>query len=130
MSGVRFRREGRAGHLVLDRPEALNALTHAMVRALDAKLAAWEHDPGIATVVLTGAGERGLCAGGDIRAIHDAARAGDATAATAFWRDEYRLDARIARYPKPYVAVMDGIVMGGGVGLSAHGSVRIVTERT
>ncbi|MFF8546785.1 enoyl-CoA hydratase/isomerase family protein [Streptomyces albidoflavus] len=130
MSGVRFRREGRAGHLVLDRPEALNALTHAMVRAVDAKLAAWEHDPGIATVVLTGAGERGLCAGGDIRAIHDAARAGDVTAATAFWRDEYRLDARIARYPKPYVAVMDGIVMGGGVGLSAHGSVRIVTERS
>ncbi|AGI86557.1 3-hydroxyisobutyryl-CoA hydrolase [Streptomyces albidoflavus] len=130
MSGVRFRREGRAGHLVLDRPEALNALTHAMVRAVDAKLAAWEHDPGIATVVLTGAGERGLCAGGDIRAIHDAARSGDATAATAFWRDEYRLDARIARYPKPYVAVMDGIVMGGGVGLSAQGSVRIVTERS
>jgi enoyl-CoA hydratase len=84
----------------------------------------------VETVVITGAGERGLCAGGDIRAIHDDARDGDGTASAAFWRDEYRLNARIARYPKPYVAVMDGIVMGGGVGVSAHGSVRVVTERS
>ncbi|MFB7916795.1 enoyl-CoA hydratase/isomerase family protein [Streptomyces sp. NPDC056061] len=122
--------EGRAAHIVLNRPRALNALNHTMVRRIDAALAAWEHDPAVETVVLTGAGERGLCAGGDIRAIHDDARDGDGTASAAFWRDEYRLDARIARYPKPYVAVMDGIVMGGGVGLSAHGSVRIATERS
>ncbi|GHH49791.1 enoyl-CoA hydratase/isomerase family protein [Streptomyces candidus] len=122
--------EGRAGHLVLNRPRALNALTHPMVRTLDAALAAWESDPGVETVVLSGAGGRGLCAGGDIRAIHDDARDGDGRATEAFWWDEYRLNARIARFPKPYVALMDGIVMGGGVGVSAHGGVRVVTERS
>lgn len=121
---------GRAAHITLNRPKALNALTHAMVRRIDEALTAWEKDPAVETVVLTGAGERGLCAGGDIRAIHDDARDGDGTATADFWRDEYRLNARIARYPKPYVAVMDGIVMGGGVGVSAHGRVRIVTERS
>ncbi|MFF0435296.1 enoyl-CoA hydratase/isomerase family protein [Streptomyces sp. NPDC004327] len=121
--------EGRAGFLTLNRPRAINALTHAMVLRIDEALTAWEHDPAVETVVIRGAGERGLCAGGDIRAIHDDARAGG-TATPDFWRDEYRLNARIARYPKPYVAFMDGIVMGGGVGVSAHGSVRIVTERS
>ncbi|MFB7864954.1 enoyl-CoA hydratase/isomerase family protein [Streptomyces sp. NPDC056069] len=121
--------EGRAGFLTLNRPRAINALTHGMVRRIDEALTAWEHDPAVTTVVLRGAGERGLCAGGDIRAIHDDARAGG-TATVGFWRDEYRLNARVARYPKPYVAFMDGIVMGGGVGVSAHGSVRIVTERS
>jgi enoyl-CoA hydratase len=101
-----------------------------MVRRIDEALTEWERDTAVETVVITGAGERGLCAGGDIRAIHDDARDGDGTASAAFWRDEYRLNARIARYPKPYVAVMDGIVMGGGVGVSAHGSVRVVTERS
>ncbi|MEU2061249.1 enoyl-CoA hydratase/isomerase family protein [Streptomyces sp. NPDC013455] len=127
---VLLRTEGRAGYLTLNRPGALNALNHAMVRAVDAALTVWESDPAVETVVITGAGERGLCAGGDIRVIHDDARDGDGTASAAFWRDEYRLNARIARYPKPYVAVMDGIVMGGGVGVSAHGSVRIVTDRS
>ncbi|MEV6117500.1 enoyl-CoA hydratase/isomerase family protein [Streptomyces sp. NPDC052109] len=127
---VLFHTAGRAAHITLNRPRALNALTHAMVRSIDEALTAWEHDPAVETVVITGAGERGLCAGGDIRAVHDDARDGDGTASAAFWRDEYRLNARIARYPKPYVAVMDGIVMGGGVGVSAHGSVRIVTERS
>ncbi|MFF4169437.1 enoyl-CoA hydratase/isomerase family protein [Streptomyces sp. NPDC001744] len=126
---VLLRTEGRAGFVTLNRPRAINALTHAMVLAVDAALTEWEHDPAVTTVVLEGAGERGLCAGGDIRAIHDDARAGGAASA-AFWRDEYRLNARIARYPKPYVALMDGIVMGGGVGLSAHGSHRVVTERS
>ncbi|MEK2478018.1 MULTISPECIES: enoyl-CoA hydratase/isomerase family protein [Streptomyces] len=121
---------GRTARLTLNRPRALNALTHPMVRALDQALTDWEHDPAVETVVLTGAGERGLCAGGDIRAIHDDARDGDGSASAAFWRDEYRLNARIARYPKPYVALMDGIVMGGGVGISAHAAVRIVTERS
>ncbi|WP_327674495.1 enoyl-CoA hydratase/isomerase family protein [Kitasatospora sp. NBC_00458] len=123
-------RDGRAGLIVLNRPKALNALTHGMVRRIAAALDAWEYDDSVATVVVTGAGERGLCAGGDIVAIHRAATGGDRRATEEFWRDEYRLNARIARYPKPYVAVMDGIVMGGGVGISAHGSVRIVTERT
>ncbi|MFF5302757.1 enoyl-CoA hydratase/isomerase family protein [Streptomyces sp. NPDC013161] len=127
---VLVRVEGRAAYLTLNRPKALNALTHQMVRRIDGALTAWEHDPSVETVVLTGAGERGLCAGGDIRAIHNDARDGDGSASAAFWRDEYRLNARIARYPKPYVAIMDGIVMGGGVGVSAHGSFRIVTERS
>ncbi|WP_370122152.1 enoyl-CoA hydratase/isomerase family protein [Streptacidiphilus sp. MAP12-33] len=127
---VLIERRGRAGVIVLNRPRALNALTHGMVLAVAAALDAWEHDESVATVVLTGAGERGLCAGGDIVAIHRAATTGDPGDAEAFWRDEYRLNARIARYPKPYVALMDGIVMGGGVGLSAHGGVRVVTERT
>lgn len=121
---------GRAAHITLNRPRALNALNHAMVRRIDEALTAWEHDPAVETVVLTGAGDRALCAGGDIRVVHDDARDGDGSVAAAFWRDEYRLNARIARYPKPYVAVMDGIVMGGGVGLSAHGGVRVVTERS
>ncbi|WP_225821795.1 enoyl-CoA hydratase/isomerase family protein [Streptomyces naphthomycinicus] len=122
--------EGRSARITLNRPRALNALNHEMVRRIDAALTAWEHDPAVETVVITGAGERGLCAGGDIRAVHDDARDGDGTASAAFWRDEYHLNARIARYPKPYVALMDGIVMGGGVGVSAHGGVRVVTERS
>ncbi|MFI6558439.1 enoyl-CoA hydratase/isomerase family protein [Streptomyces griseus] len=126
---VLARTEGRTGVLTLNRPKALNALTHAMVETIAAALDRWEHDPEVGAVVITGAGERGLCAGGDIRSIHEDARVGG-RASAAFWRDEYRLNARIARYPKPYVAVMDGIVMGGGVGVSAHGSVRIVTERS
>lgn len=128
-SDVLVHTEGRAGFLTLHRPRAINALTHAMARRIDAALTAWEHDPAVTTVVIRGAGERGLCAGGDIRAIHDDVRAGG-TATIDFWRDEYRLNARIARYPKPYVAFMDGIVMGGGVGVSGHGSVRVVTERS
>ncbi|MGW1494728.1 enoyl-CoA hydratase/isomerase family protein [Streptomyces sp. NPDC002402] len=126
---VLLRTEGRAGYITLNRPRALNALTHPMVRTVDAALAAWEQDPAVEVVVIAGGGERGLCAGGDIRAIHADALAGG-SGSVAFWRDEYRLNARIARYSKPYVALMDGIVMGGGVGVSAHGDVRIVTERS
>ncbi|ROQ93952.1 enoyl-CoA hydratase [Streptomyces sp. 2132.2] len=126
---VLVRTEGRCGRLVLNRPKALNALNHSMVLRIEEALTAWRDDPAVETVVISGAGERGLCAGGDIRAIHEDARTGGAASAD-FWRDEYRLNALIARYPKPYVALMDGIVMGGGVGISAHGSVRIVTERS
>ncbi|MBN0042955.1 enoyl-CoA hydratase/isomerase family protein [Streptomyces actuosus] len=127
---VLFGTSGRTARITLNRPRALNALNHEMVRRIDEALTAWENDPAVEAVVVSGAGERGLCAGGDIRAVHDDARDGDGTASAAFWRDEYRLNARLARYPKPYVALMDGIVMGGGVGVSAHGSVRIVTERS
>ncbi|MFE6504900.1 enoyl-CoA hydratase/isomerase family protein [Kitasatospora sp. NPDC057738] len=123
-------REGRAGLIVLNRPAALNALTHGMVRRISEALDTWENDEQVGTVVISGAGERAFCAGGDIVAIHRAATGGDPGAVEEFWRDEYRLNARIARYPKPYVALMNGIVMGGGVGVSAHGSVRIVTETT
>ncbi|MEV7215553.1 enoyl-CoA hydratase/isomerase family protein [Kitasatospora cineracea] len=127
---VLLQREGRTGLIVLNRPKALNALTHPMVRRIAEALDAWERDDRITTVVITGAGGRAFCAGGDIVAIHRAATGGDPGAVEEFWRDEYRLNARIARYPKPYVAVMSGIVMGGGVGVSAHGSVRIATETT
>ncbi|MEV7009258.1 enoyl-CoA hydratase/isomerase family protein [Streptosporangium sp. NPDC051022] len=120
---------GRLGLITLNRPKALNALNHDMVRRLDAVLRMWADDDAVAAVLVRGAGERGLCAGGDIRAIHEDAKA-KGGASAAFWRDEYRLNARVARYGKPYVALMDGIVMGGGVGVSAHGGVRVVTERT
>lgn len=126
---VLVRRQGRLGHIVLNRPRAINALTHTMVQDIAAALDSWEHDDGVGTVLLTGSGERGLCAGGDIVAIYQDAQAGGGATA-GFWAGEYALNARIARYPKPYVAFMDGLVLGGGVGVSAHGSVRIVTERT
>lgn len=120
---------GRSLHITLNRPRAINALTHTMVRLLDEALADAERDETVTSVVLAGAGDRGLCAGGDIRALHDDTRAGGRESLD-FWRDEYRLNARIARLSKPYVALMDGIVMGGGVGVSAHGSFRLVTERS
>lgn len=128
-NAVLFTVEGHTGVVTLNRPKALNALTRPMVVRIDAALAAWERDPAIAQVLIRGAGERGLCAGGDIRAIYEDARVGGGGSA-GFWRDEYRLNARIAGFSKPYVALMDGLVMGGGVGVSAHGSVRIVTERS
>ncbi|MGW3043426.1 enoyl-CoA hydratase/isomerase family protein [Kitasatospora sp. NPDC001159] len=121
--------DGGLGRIVLNRPRALNSLTQGMITALRATLDDWATDDRVRAVVLTGAGERGLCAGADIRAMHDDAQAGGA-GTRAFFRDEYRLNALIADYPKPYLAVMDGIAMGGGVGLSAHGAVRIVTERS
>ncbi len=126
---VLVRRAGRLGHLVLNRPKAMNALTRPMVNAIAAALDEWEADDAVDTVLLTGAGERGLCAGGDIVGMYHDALAGGSQS-RSFWRDEYRLNARIARYPKPYVAFMDGVVLGGGIGVSAHGSARIVTERT
>ncbi|MFF7991402.1 enoyl-CoA hydratase/isomerase family protein [Kitasatospora xanthocidica] len=126
---VRTFLDGGLGRIVLNRPRALNSLTHGMITTVRATLDDWAADDRVRAVVLTGAGERGLCAGADIRAMHDDAKAGGA-GTRAFFRDEYRVNALIARYPKPYVAVMDGITMGGGVGLSAHGAVRIVTERS
>lgn len=126
---VVVRVEGVLGHLTLNRPRAINALTLGMVRQIDAALTDWEQDPAVAAVLIDGAGERGLCAGGDIRAIYEAAQAGDPAPLT-FWREEYRLNARLASYAKPIVALMDGIVMGGGIGVSAHASHRVVTERS
>ncbi|MEV0676471.1 enoyl-CoA hydratase/isomerase family protein [Actinosynnema sp. NPDC050436] len=129
MGEVDIRVERGVGRITLNRPEAINALTHSMVLEVDAALVAWAADDGVRSVLLDGAGDRGLCAGGDIRAVHRDADAGG-TATPGFWADEYRMNARVARFPKPYVALMDGVVMGGGVGVSAHGSVRVVTERT
>jgi enoyl-CoA hydratase len=117
------------GRITLNRPRAINALNHQMVTTISDILRRWSGDDSVTTVVLDGAGERGFCAGGDIRAIYDDARSGG-TASIDFWRDEYRLNVMIARYRKPVVALMDGLVMGGGVGLSAHASHRIVTDRS
>lgn len=126
---VLIERDGALGRIVLNRPKAINALTHTMVTAIHGALREWASDPQIAAVAVTGAGERGLCAGGDIRSIYDDSKAGG-HATDDFWADEYRLNRYISEYPKPYIAVMDGLVMGGGVGVSAHGSHRIATERS
>ena len=126
---VLFERRGRLGVVTLNRPNAVNALTAGMASAMLEQLTLWADDDAVAAVLVRGAGDRGLCAGGDIVAIYrDMLDGGDATA--GFWAEEYRLNLLISEYPKPYVAFMDGLVLGGGVGISAHGSVRIVTERT
>ncbi|MGB8400995.1 enoyl-CoA hydratase/isomerase family protein [Bradyrhizobium sp.] len=123
------RREGAAGIIRLNRPKAINAVTLEMFRDIDTALDRFEADPAVGVIVLEGAGERGLCAGGDIRALYESSKIrGDL--GKILWREEYILNARIAKFAKPYVAFMDGIVMGGGVGLSAHGRHRVVTERT
>jgi enoyl-CoA hydratase len=124
-----IRREGRAGRITMNRPQALNALTHAMVGRIWPALIAWRDDPAVELVLLDGEGERGLCAGGDVRSLYESRMLGSSYART-FWRDEYRLNALIGRYPKPFVALQDGIVMGGGIGLSGHARHRIVTERS
>jgi enoyl-CoA hydratase len=123
------RREGAVGVIRLNRPKTINAVTLEMFRDVDRALDAFESDPAVGLILLEGAGERGLCAGGDIRALYESSQIkGDL--GKILWREEYILNARIAKFAKPYVAFMDGIVMGGGVGLSAHGSHRVVTERT
>jgi enoyl-CoA hydratase len=127
---VKFRAERGLGWITLNRPQAINALTHEMIRRIDAQLAAWAGDDRIGGVVLDGTGERGLCSGGDIVAIYRDLRAGGGSASFDLWRDEFAMDLRVAQYPKPYLAVASGTVMGGGVGLSAHGTVRVVTATT
>jgi enoyl-CoA hydratase len=126
---VLVREERALRHITLNRPKALNALTLDMARTITAFLRAWAADPKVGTVLLDGAGERGFCAGGDIRALYDAAKAGSSLPAQ-FWSTEYHLDVLIARYRKPIVVIMDGLVMGGGVGLSVHAAHRVVTERS
>lgn len=128
-SDVLVEHRGALGHITLNRPKVMNALTRDMVNTIAAALDEWEHDDSVATILLSGAGGRGLCAGGDIVGLyHDALAGGAGT--RLFWRDEYRLNARISAYPKPFVAFMDGVVLGGGIGVSAHANARIVTERT
>ncbi|MCW3473029.1 enoyl-CoA hydratase/isomerase family protein [Limobrevibacterium gyesilva] len=121
-------RNGRIGHILLNRPKALNALDTAMIRAMTAALAAWRDDPAVHAVVIEGAGGRAFCAGGDIRAIRTLALAGERAAIEAFFAEEYALNALIDEYPKPYVAVIDGICMGGGIGVSVHGQMRVTSE--
>ncbi|MCE9648871.1 MAG: enoyl-CoA hydratase/isomerase family protein [Parvibaculum sp.] len=125
---VIFTRDGVAGVITLNRPKALNALTLGMVRAIHPQLKAWAADDAVKLVVVEGAGEKAFCAGGDIRALHDWGKAGDREVID-FYREEYRLNVYIKNYPKPYIALMDGIDMGGGVGVSVNGSHRVATER-
>ncbi|WP_417694954.1 enoyl-CoA hydratase/isomerase family protein [Roseibium sp.] len=126
---ILYEKRGGLGLAVLNRPKALNALNHHMVLSFSAQLDLWEKDPEIRVVCLMGSGGKAFCAGGDIRAIYDARQNGDPIP-TEFFRDEYRLNDQIARYSKPYVALIDGIVMGGGAGLSMHGAYRVGAERT
>ncbi len=122
---IRFERSGKAGIVTLTRPKALNALTHRMVKALSAALTAWEEDRGVEVVILKAEG-RAFCAGGDILAVYKAWQEGRRLA--EFFADEYRLNAQINRFRKPYISLIDGICMGGGMGISVHGSHRVMTE--
>ena len=127
MADIEFSLAGAIGQVLLNRPGQLNALTHEMCIALDSQLVAWAVDPSISALVVRGAGEKAFCAGGDVRRLYDEGTSGG-TYPRQFYRDEYRLNRRIKTFPKPYIAILDGIVMGGGVGVSLHGSHRIVSE--
>jgi enoyl-CoA hydratase len=124
---VLFERRGALGLITLNRPKALNALTHEMCLGMKAQLDEWAHEDAVKTVAIRGAGDRAFCAGGDIRALYDSGKAGTPYALD-FYRDEYILNATIKHFPKPYVALIHGIVMGGGVGVSVHGSHRVANE--
>jgi enoyl-CoA hydratase len=128
-SDILFERRGAAGIVTLNRPKALNAVSHAMVLAFHAQLNDWAHDPAITRVVITAAGERAFSAGGDIRALYDLGKAGRHGEALRFWADEYPLNIAIKNYRKPYVALIDGIAMGGGIGVSVHGSHRVAGDK-
>ena len=121
-------RQGRIGHILLNRPKALNALDIGMIRGITAALAEWRDDPSVHAVAMEGAGGKAFCAGGDIRAIRAHALAGEHDAVAAFFREEYALNAMIDEFPKPYIAIIDGVCMGGGIGLSVHGDIRVTSE--
>ncbi len=121
--------EGALGHLTLNRPRSLNALTPVMIGDLHSALREWADEPAVEAVLIDGAGDRGLCAGGDIKVVYEGIR-GNTLVPLQFWTHEYEMNAAIAAFPKPFVAIMDGLVFGGGIGVSVHGSVRIVTERS
>src|SRR3984885_13012617 len=129
---ILFGREGGVATVLLNRPQALNAFTLGMYRRLDPMLRAWAQDPAVRAVLVEGAGERAFCAGGDVRAVYEAGKgiAGGRNFPSVFFAEEYRIIRRIHHFPKPYVAVIDGITMGGGAGVSVNGAWRIATERT
>jgi len=130
MSDLLIRQEGRAGRLTLNRPKALNALTHAICLETTQALTDWAADPSVALVILDGAGERAFCSGGDIAQVTAAGKRGDFAMGRDFWRDEYRMNLLLSRYPKPVVSFLHGFVMGGGVGYGCHIPHRIVGEST
>src|SRR5436190_20265425 len=129
---ILFGCEGNVATVTLNRPQALNAFTLDMYRRFDPMLRAWAEDSSVKAVLIRGAGERAFCAGGDVRAIYEAGRglSGDRSLTSVFFREEYELIRHIHRYPKPYVAIIDGITMGGGAGVSVNGAYRVATERT
>ncbi|MEM7178849.1 MAG: enoyl-CoA hydratase/isomerase family protein [Pseudomonadota bacterium] len=128
MTELLVRKEGHAGRITLNRPHALNALTYDMLMSIEQALDAWETDSDVSLVLIDAVGDKAFAAGGDIVDLYRTGREGDYAFGRKFWADEYRVNARIARYAKPHVAVMTGFTMGGGVGISAHGSHRIVTD--
>lgn len=128
MSDIFIRKEGCAGRITLTRQKALNALSHEMARALDAALIDWAADDAVKLILIDAEGEKAFCAGGDIREMYDTGITGDFEPSRAFWRDEYRMNARLFEYEKPIVSFMQGYVMGGGVGIGCHASHRIVCE--
>ncbi|MEQ8258648.1 MAG: enoyl-CoA hydratase/isomerase family protein [Roseovarius confluentis] len=128
MTDISIRKTGRAGRITLTRPKALNAMSYDMCLAIEAALDDWATDDDVALVIIDAEGDKAFCAGGDIQQLYDTGRAGDFAYGQTFWRDEYRLNAKVAEYPKPYVAFMQGFTMGGGVGISCHGSHRIVCD--
>ncbi|NHQ72961.1 enoyl-CoA hydratase/isomerase family protein [Roseovarius gahaiensis] len=125
---INIRKDGRAGRITLTRPKALNALGYDMCLAIEDALDNWATDDDIDLIIIDAEGDKAFCAGGDIQKLYEAGRAGDFTYGRRFWRDEYRLNAKIAEYPKPYVAFLQGFTMGGGVGMGCHGSHRIVCD--
>jgi enoyl-CoA hydratase/carnithine racemase len=130
MSDVLIRTEGRAGRITLTREKALNALTYDMCIAIESAIEAWRGDANVDLILLDAAGEKAFCAGGDVAEIYHKGVAGDFNYARRFWRDEYRMNAKLAAYPKPIVSFLNGFTMGGGVGLGGHVSHRIVGEST
>ncbi|MDX8353362.1 enoyl-CoA hydratase/isomerase family protein [Cognatiyoonia sp. IB215182] len=128
MTDILIRQNGHAGHITLNRPKALNALTWEMCLEIEKALDGWLNDPDIALIMIDGAGERAFCSGGDIAEMYAAGQRGDLDYGRNFWRDEYRLNAKIHAYPKPVVTFLHGFTMGGGVGVGCHGSDRIVCE--
>lgn len=124
------RKEGRAGRITFNRPQALNALDHDMAAAIETALHDWRHDPAVEVVIIDAVGERAFCAGGDIATIYQLGKEGDFEIGPRFWRAEYRLNARIKEYEKPILAFMQGFVMGGGVGIGGHARHRIVGDTT
>lgn len=130
MSDIQIRKSGRAGHITLTRPKALNALTYEMCLSTERALDRWRDDPEIALIILDAEGDRAFCAGGDIAEMYHTGKAGDFDYGRKFWRDEYRMNAKLAEYPKPIVSFLHGFVMGGGVGIGGHCSHRIVSDST
>ncbi|MEM9524749.1 MAG: enoyl-CoA hydratase/isomerase family protein [Pseudomonadota bacterium] len=128
MSDISIRKAGHAGRITLTRPDALNALTHEMCLAIEGALDAWRTDPEIALIVIDAVGERAFCAGGDIAKMYINGKHGDYDYGRRFWRDEYRMNAKLFEFPKPVATFLHGFVMGGGVGIGCHGSHRIVCE--